>query len=109
MHVFRYLAPAALLLLAPSLQAEDARQLPDAKPLWAFEESDIPVDPDFRFGVLDNGMRYALRENGTPEGTVLVRLLIGSGSLDDRFLDSRLPGYWSACGHCASGRRLVPA
>lgn len=76
---FRFVAPLALLLLTPSLQAEDA----PAEPLWAFEESDIPVDTAYRFGVLDNGMRYVLRENGTPEGTVLVRLHIGSGSLDE--------------------------
>src|SRR3546814_6082998 len=30
-----------------------------------------------------NGMRYILRENATPAGTALVRLHIGSGSLDE--------------------------
>ncbi len=52
-----------------------------AQPSWPFETSDLPVDPDYVFGELPNGMRYILRENGTPEGTVLVRMRIGSGSL----------------------------
>lgn len=74
-----YVAPLALIACPPSLYAEET----PAQPLWAFEDSDIPVDPAFRFGVLDNGLRYVVRENGTPEGTVLVRLHIGSGSLDE--------------------------
>lgn len=82
MAALRYLAPVALLLLAPLAKAEGTAQSSPA-PTWAFEESDIPVDREFRFGVLDNGMRYVLRENGTPEGTILVRLHIGSGSLDE--------------------------
>ncbi|WP_108791652.1 insulinase family protein [Erythrobacter sp. Alg231-14] len=52
-------------------------------PTWYFEESDIPVDPGYTFGVLENGMRYVLRENATPEGTALVRMRIDSGSLDE--------------------------
>ncbi|WP_394731063.1 M16 family metallopeptidase [Altererythrobacter sp. GH1-8] len=62
-------------------------------PLWAFEESDVPVDPAFRFGVLENGMRYILRENATPEGTALVRLHIGSGSLDETDSEQGLAHY----------------
>ena len=54
-----------------------------AEPTWYFEQSDVPVDPGFTFGVLDNGMRYILRENATPEGTALVRMRIDSGSLDE--------------------------
>lgn len=52
-----------------------------AQPTWPFEASDLPVDPAFVFGQLDNGMRYILRQNATPEGTALVRMRIGSGSL----------------------------
>ena len=65
----------AAFLCVPA-HAEDA-----AAPAWAFETSDVPVDPAFTFGALPNGMRYVLRENHTPDGTVLVRLRIGSGSL----------------------------
>ena len=79
MRNFLRAALFAALFAAP-LYAQDTAP-PD--PLWAFEESDIPVDPAFRFGVLENGMRYILRENATPDGTALVRLHIGSGSLDE--------------------------
>lgn len=70
----------ALLLVVPfaPLQAETPAER------WAFEESDVPVDPGFFFGILPNGMRYVLRENHTPAGTVLVRLRIASGSLEER-------------------------
>ena len=67
----------AAFLAAPAV-AEDT-----APPAWTFQASDVPVDPAFTFGTLANGMRYVLRENHTPEGTVLVRLRIGSGSLEE--------------------------
>jgi len=53
------------------------------KPTWAFEKSDLPVDPAFRFGKLDNGLRYIIRKNGTPPGTAQVRMDIDAGSLDE--------------------------
>lgn len=56
---------------------------PAERPVWAFEASDIPVDPGYRFGRLDNGMRYVVRQNATPRGTALVRLEVAAGSLDE--------------------------
>ena len=56
---------------------------PRAEPVWAFETSDIPADPDFRFGRLDNGMRYVVRRNATPGGTAIVRMEVAAGSLDE--------------------------
>ncbi|MEE4450427.1 insulinase family protein [Novosphingobium resinovorum] len=50
---------------------------------WAFEHSDLPVDPDFRFGRLPSGMRYVIRRNATPAGTAMVRLDVEVGSLDE--------------------------
>lgn len=50
---------------------------------WAFEHSDVPVDRDFRFGRLANGMRYVVRHNATPAGTGIVRLDVDAGSLDE--------------------------
>lgn len=79
-------APQSAATASPEPSAAVPSETIDANaatPVWAFEESDVPVDPAYRFGVLDNGMRYILRENGTPEGTALVRLHIGSGSLDE--------------------------
>jgi zinc protease len=94
------LLAALLLLFAPAV-AQDAATEP-----WPFERSDVPVDPAFTFGTLPNGMRYVLRENHTPEGTVLVRLRIGSGSLEEREEERGLAHFLE---HMAfNGSRRVP-
>ncbi|MEM6908397.1 MAG: insulinase family protein [Pseudomonadota bacterium] len=64
-----------------------------SEPVWPFEPSDVPVDPGYVFGQLDNGMRYILRENATPEGTALVRMRIGSGSLEETEAERGLAHY----------------
>jgi len=51
---------------------------------WAQQGSDVPADPDARFGTLPNGMRYALRRNATPPGQTSFRLRIDAGSLDEQ-------------------------
>lgn len=91
LHRFRafWLAFALALVLplaSAPLGAQSARQPAaeragdnaDPRP---FPESDVEVDPSFVFGRLDNGMRFILRRNATPQGTALVRMRIGSGSL----------------------------
>jgi len=79
----------------PSLPKQEASapKIPEAPPLagpkitdlktgqWAQELSDIAPDPAWRFGVLPNGMRYALRKNATPPGQASVRLWFDAGSL----------------------------
>ncbi len=89
----RALAASLLLALSPlalttALAAQDtppAAAVAEApQPVWAFESSDVPVDPGFVFGRLDNGMRYAIRRNATPRGTAMVRMRIDSGSLEER-------------------------
>ncbi len=77
------LALAATTTLSPPIAAQDAPQQSDRKAVWYFEQSDVPVDQGFTFGRLDNGMRYILRRNATPEGTAMVRMRIDSGSLDE--------------------------
>ncbi|MFU7527864.1 M16 family metallopeptidase [Qipengyuania sp. ASV99] len=82
---------AGLLLALPnialmqSLAAQESApfEVAETAPLWPFEQSDVPVDPGYTFGRLDNGMRYILRQNATPEGTAMVRMRIDSGSLDE--------------------------
>jgi len=57
-------------------------QFSDLKPgQWPHEISDVAVDPAIRFGVLPNGMRYALRKNATPPGQAALRLWFDAGSL----------------------------
>ncbi|WP_425987665.1 M16 family metallopeptidase [Brevundimonas sp. TWP2-3-2] len=48
---------------------------------WAQAASDIPADSNVRFGVLPNGMRYAILRNATPPGQASLRLRIAAGSL----------------------------
>ena len=75
---------------APSAPVAD----PDAAaPAWAFERSDLEVESGYVFGVLDNGMRYIIRRNDTPEGTALVRMEIAAGRLDERDGERGLTHY----------------
>jgi zinc protease len=71
-------------LAACSSRPEILSAPPAPKPDWAFQASDLPVDPAFRFGKLPNGMRYVVRQNARPQGTALVRMEIEAGSLDER-------------------------
>lgn len=76
------LSTSALAACAPQRGAVSS-VAPPAKPTWAFEVSDVPIDEDYRFGKLDNGMRYVIRSNATPKGQALVRMVVGAGSLDE--------------------------
>ncbi len=83
----RLLLPALALLLSACATAPapaPATLSASRAPQWAFEASDVPLDPAFRFGVLENGLRYVIRHNATPAATALVRLEVGSGSLSER-------------------------
>ncbi|MBV7264715.1 M16 family metallopeptidase [Erythrobacter ani] len=66
----------------PSKETSDQESV-QSEPAWFFESSDVEVDPGYVFGKLDNGLRYIVRQNSTPEGTALVRMRINSGSLDE--------------------------
>lgn len=92
-------APAAIPAPPPA-------PAPAHGPAWPFEASDVPVDPGYIFGRLDNGMRYIIRRNGTPEGTALVRMRIASGSLEEREDERGLSHYIE---HMAfNGSRGIP-
>ena len=88
MPLKRAIIAAAIPLLAGcALQADhiETAAAPVGQPetVWAFEQSDIPVDPAFRFGQLGNGMRFVIRQNATPKGTAIVRMEVQAGSLDE--------------------------
>ena len=51
---------------------------------WLYKGSDIPHDPEWHFGTLPNGLRYAVRRNGVPPGQVAVRVRVDAGSLNER-------------------------
>lgn len=50
---------------------------------WGFPVYDIAADPAVRYGVLDNGMKYAVLANATPQNTVAVRLGFDVGFIDE--------------------------
>lgn len=94
-------AVTALLLLAPlPLQAQQAPASQTAPPAsaaplyaqpddpWIYRGTDIPVDRQWLFGEVPNGLRYAVRHNGVPPGQVSIRVRIDAGSLHER--DSEL-------------------
>jgi zinc protease len=51
---------------------------------WIFRGTDIPVDKDWLFGEMPNGIRYAVRHNGVPPGQVSIRIAIDAGSLYEK-------------------------
>ena len=45
------------------------------------EDSDIPADPAVTWGLLENGIRYAVLPNSEPPNRVSIRLYVDAGSL----------------------------
>jgi len=80
-----------VLAILVSACAPQAGRLANATPLnhagreqvWGIENSDVPIDPAWRLGRLDNGMRFIIRPNATPKGTAIVRMEVAAGSLDE--------------------------
>ena len=77
----------AALLLSTSVYAQTASVATKvAKPLaqpWLYEGSDVPVDDTWTFGVLPNGLRYAVKKNDVPAGQVSIRVRIDAGALHE--------------------------
>ena len=48
---------------------------------WLYEGSDVPVDGQWLFGKMKNGLRYAVRRNGVPPRQVSIRVRIDAGSM----------------------------
>lgn len=51
---------------------------------WPDIQSDLAPDPAVHWGVLPNGLRYAVRHNAEPKGRASLRLLVAAGSIDER-------------------------
>jgi len=74
---------AGLALFCFTAGAASAQSLaPDIRAAWGFDRSDLAPDPRIRFGVLPNGMRYAILPNRTPADAVAMRLLVRVGATD---------------------------
>lgn len=79
---------ASFGLVAPAFADDAATLAPPvvkARPEpWLYKGSDIPPDPNWLFGTLPNGVRYAVRRSGVPPRQVSVRVDIEAGSLMER-------------------------
>ncbi|HEY9219109.1 MAG TPA: insulinase family protein, partial [Phenylobacterium sp.] len=73
------LALAAALVVAPVGALPAPLKLAPGE--WPQSRSDIAADPDFRFGALPNGMRYAIRRQTIPPGQAALRMRFDAGSL----------------------------
>lgn len=76
-------APAVAQTSAATAASTAQAQVPPSDP-WPQAASDVPVDPAVRYGLLPNGMRYAILRNATPPGQASLRLRIDAGSLMER-------------------------
>ena len=52
--------------------------------IWPWDGSDLKPDPTIVYGVLPNGMRYAIRPNKLPEKQVALRFRLDAGSKYER-------------------------
>jgi zinc protease len=75
------LFPVALPLSAQIFPAPVAAKPIVIKDLWPQDSSDIPADPSVTWGVLKNGIRYAVMQHVEPPKRVTLRLYVRSGSL----------------------------
>ena len=69
-----------LAYLAPAVVGCGAFALPAAGQAPALDDP-LPPDPEVVTGVLDNGLRYFVHENGSPENRALLRLVVNVGSI----------------------------
>ena len=77
-----FLALAALLLPLPARAGPTSQE---ARIAWGFDRSDLAPHPGVRFGVLPNGMRYAIMRNAAPAGALSIRLRFDAGAkIEDR-------------------------
>ncbi len=50
---------------------------------WGVPLTDVSPDPSIKYGILPNGMKYAIMRNSTPKDTASVRLQIAFGSIGE--------------------------
>ncbi|MDG6078722.1 insulinase family protein [Erythrobacter litoralis] len=72
-----------LILLGSPLQAQQIKLPVDRETAWGTPVNDIAPDPAVRYGVLPNGLHYAILRNERPQNTVSVRLAFDVGWIDE--------------------------
>ncbi len=75
---------ASVSSIAPACAADPKAPAKAPAPrAWEHATSDLAPDPRFRFGALDNGMRFVWTKNGTPKDRTVLRLHVRVGSLGE--------------------------
>ncbi|MBO9669523.1 MAG: insulinase family protein [Sphingobium sp.] len=70
---------------APAAAPRPAEAAAPAAPRpWFYEHSDVPMDTAWQFGMLPNGLRYAVRRNDIPARMVSIRVRMDVGSLMEK-------------------------
>ncbi len=64
--------------------AEDQPQFARPDDPWIYRGTDIPIDTQWLFGEMPNGVRYAVRQNDVPPCQASLRVRIDAGSLNER-------------------------
>ncbi len=87
-RILAFLAPLFLFAIPAALPAQEGAPAPRPLSLqpddpWIYRGTDIPVDPEWVFGEMDNGLRYAVRRNSVPPDQVSIRIRIDAGSLHE--------------------------
>lgn len=85
------IAAGLALVMPPAVLAQEAASqtaaVPAAEvggvPAWGISSTDFPADPEITFGLLPNGMRYALMRNGNPAGEAAIRFTVEVGSREE--------------------------
>lgn len=68
----------------PAGQAEAApASQPAQSTAWGIVSQGIEADADIRFGVLPNGMRYAIKRNANPSGEAAIRFTVNVGRREE--------------------------
>ena len=65
---------------APQVQINTTPE-PATVTAWGNQSPDVTADPSILYGVLPNGMKYAIQKNQTPQGSASLRLHIAVGSI----------------------------
>jgi len=80
----KFSLPCLALLLAGTIFAGAAPAAAQQANGWGIPYTDITPDPSIRYGILPNGMKYAIMRNVLPKGAGVVRLRFEFGSIGER-------------------------
>jgi zinc protease len=75
---------ATAQISVPAVQPFPAPRYAQPSDPWIYRGTDIPVDREWLFGEMPNGLRYAVRNNRVPPGQVSIRVRIDAGSLHEQ-------------------------